>query len=210
MGWKELAAVAVVTAALVGCVSSQPEAASTPTAVTPSAESAAITASNGRVRREGGRLTVTLGKGGTVEFTDYRGRQQSGKDWDSVTHIYRGLLGDGRYHLVERSAYGRVHDVLIEAVSGTSWSVPGSAYISPDGQRLLILPDDAGNKQLQIWALIAPRPKIEFDTQPALPVRFDRWTDNEHIALRVPDQGVMRTIILQRNWGAWDLPLPAQ
>lgn len=208
MSWREMATVAALAVALAGCGSSQPAAPSSPAAVTPSAESAAITAAEGRVRREGPRLIVTLGKGGTVEFTDYRGRQQAGKDWDSVVHIYRGRLGEGRYHLVERSAYGRTHDVLIEAVNGASWSVPGSAHISPDGQRLLILPDDAGSKQLQIWALIAPRPKIEFDTQPALPVRFDRWTDNEHIALRVPDQGVMKTISLERTWGAWDLPLP--
>lgn len=210
MGWREMAAAAAISAALAGCVSTEPSAPSGPAAVTPSAESVAIAAADGRVRREGVRLIVTLGRGGTVEFTDYRGRHQAGKDWDSVVHIYRGRLGHGRYHLVERSAYGRTHDVLIESDQGTSWAVPGSAHISPDGQRLLILPDDAGSKQLQIWALIAQRPKIEFDVQPSLPIRFDRWTDNEHIALRVPDQGVMKTISLERIWGAWDLPLPAR
>jgi hypothetical protein len=214
MGWRKLAVAAGLAVGLTACVSTAPSSAPSaergPGLVSPaSTEAADIAAGGGQVRRAGPRLTITLGRGGTVEFTDYRGRKQQGgnQDWDSVAHIYRGRLGEGRYHLVERAAYGRIHDVLIDAVSGSSWSVPGSAHISPDRDRLLVLPDEIGNRQLQLWLLSGPRPKVELDLVPARPVRFDSWLDNERIALRLPDQGVMKTVWLQRTWGAWEIPL---
>lgn len=172
----------------------------------PSAD-AALLAGGGPVRRDGGRLVITLDNGATVEFVDYRGRPQAGQYWDSVAHLYRGRLGGGRFHLVERSAYGRTHGVLVDTATGASWSIPGGMVLSPDGDRLLVLPDEAGEKRLQIWDLGGARPKVELDVLPRRPVRFESW-EPDRIALRVPDDGAVRTVWLERSWGAWNLPEP--
>lgn len=169
-------------------------------------EAAVIAAAQGSVRREGGRLILSLGNGGTMEFADYRGKPQGGTDWDAVSHQYRGRLGGGGYHLIDRTAYGRSHGVLVDAAGGASWSVPAVAVVGPGGNRLLVLPDEAGGgKRLQIWYLGGPRPKVELDMAPGRPVRFDSWSDGR-IALRVPDQGVMKTVSLEQSWGAWTIP----
>lgn len=194
---------AVLGMFLAACVT---EATAPPPTTTANAdEASAIATAQGAVRRDGGRLILSLSNGGTMEFADYRGKPQGGTDWDAVSHVYRGRLGGGRYHLFTRSAYGRSHGVLVESGSGASWSVPAVAVIGSGGDRLLILPDEAGGKRLQIWYLGGARPKVELDVAPGRPVRFDSWT-GDRIALRVPDQGVMKALVLEQSWGAWSVP----
>lgn len=206
MRWTGITALAALALSLVACVTVEPAADHAAPVTAGHGEERAIAGAGGRVRRDGARLIVSLGNGGTMEFSDYRGKPQGGMFWDSVSHLYRGRLGEGRYHLVERTAYGRTHGVLIETATGASWSVPGAVLLSPDGERLLVIPDEAGNKRLQVWALTSGRPKIELDALPNRPVRFDSWQAGDRIALRVPDDGVMQTVWLERSWGAWDLP----
>lgn len=110
---------------------------------------------NGRVRRKGQNLILTLANGKSVIFTNdtFTLRGDENEDTDKRYH-YRGNLADLPYWIVEETLYEAQHTFLINQLTGVKTKVNGDLQLSPDHTRLLasyaglVYEDDISTLQL--------------------------------------------------------------
>lgn len=125
--------------------------------------------SNGRVRREGSKLILTLTNSKTVVFTNdtYELRHDENEESDKY-YSYAGQLSDLPYWVVIEDLYEAQNTFLINQQTGTKTVINGRLELSPNHQYLfayysgMVYEDDSHELQLftidrqsirQVWQL---------------------------------------------------------
>lgn len=150
-----------------------------------------IGAEAGRVRRDGGELSLALANGGRTYFHDDESLCLEGlipaRNDGCVAFFF---VGHPFHFYLLRARYDAGSDYrLVDERTGESTKIPAEPHFSPDGARLVTVTPTNGfdRSGLEIWSTGAATPAREWEYEPLeyAIYSFVRWDGNAAVALEL-------------------------
>jgi hypothetical protein len=111
-----------------------------------------------------------------------------------LIHVYRGLVADKQFFLVENQLYEGSHTRVFSRKTGDEYEVFATPHVSPDGKFLVTASDsEAGQAGVFLWAISegALTPRFASNSKDYELFRFVRWDGSDKVELmktiRAPD-----------------------
>ncbi|HIJ61296.1 MAG TPA: hypothetical protein HPQ04_01255 [Rhodospirillaceae bacterium] len=178
-------------------------------------EAPRIAASDGRVRRDGAQLTLTLNDGRKLRLADdLICGQAACPPQIARSFDFAGASPDGRFLVVEEHWDEANAALLVDGRSGAATVLLGLPKFSPDGRRAAATVSDlewSSPRRLEIWSLAGASPVLDFavaakDEDDTVYEALS-WTDTDHLLLRRgPWTGPAKSeVMLTHDEGGWHL-----
>ncbi|GLH81677.1 hypothetical protein SSBR45G_65860 [Bradyrhizobium sp. SSBR45G] len=154
-------------------------------------EAACLRELRGRVSRTGEVLSIRLETG---QLKTYRNDQKSCDNDDAQHCIHHVLLGyhpESRVYAIGMSYYEGSSVQLLSARTGATLGMRGVPHFTPDGTRFVVIDNDyayGGEDDLAIGSFANGELSMDWHYRSEngpREWRFERWTDNDHVALQV-------------------------
>ena len=178
-------------------------------------ESPQIAAAQGRVRRDGPLLTLSLSDGRRLQLADDLVCGQAACPPQIARSFdFSGSSPDGRFLVVEEHWDEANGALLVNGKTGATTMLLGLPKFSPDGRRAAATVSDlewSAPRRLEIWLLSGPSPQLDYalaaqDEDDTI-YEVASWADADHLLLRRgPWTGSARSeVMLVHDGAGWHL-----
>jgi hypothetical protein len=163
-------------------------------------------------KREGSVLTLKLGNGKTKIISDSKECDDPNQEGLCVSYLLVGYVGDKQF-IVAVVPYECGSVLLVNRRSGKETALLGWPILSPNKKRLVVTSSSLAGEcnpayAVAVFSLVDDSVRLEWRSAPPGDEEdyyYDGWDGDDHVRLRVDDNGKQESAYLKLTAQGWQL-----